>query len=56
MFLLKTILFKKSDIETELEISDDVPLQSINLPKGFLKAFATAIIPADYHPSLNVEK
>ncbi|MEJ5245355.1 MAG: hypothetical protein WHV28_06580 [Bacteroidota bacterium] len=48
-------LIQEPDIETELAISDDVSLQSINLPKGFLKAFATAIIPADYHPSLNVE-
>ncbi len=48
-------LIQEPDIETEIEISDDVSLQSINLPKGFLKAFATAIIPADYHPSINVE-
>lgn len=52
---LENNLIQELDIETELEISDDVSLQSINLPKGFLKAFAAAIIPADYHPSLNVE-
>ncbi|MCX8055801.1 MAG: tetratricopeptide repeat protein, partial [Ignavibacteria bacterium] len=52
---LEDNLIQEPDVEVDLKISDNAPLKSINLPKGFLKAFATTIIPADYHPSINVE-
>ncbi|GEM_PF-2742203 len=53
--LVEINIEQQPDIEENEDISVEYPPEPINLPKGFLKAFATGIIPDSYVPALNVE-